>query len=260
MQAMAPWTAFTFTPKFRFTSKSIKKHWNRLHSGDKEPLPQDETLLSAWAMFHRGEFEQAAKTGLSAGLAGYTVANKATCIYASYLEPREKTKQDLFMLVNERACEQIAAQPTNANAYYLQAYALGRYSQGISVAKALAKGLGGKVKSALETTIRLEPQHAEAHIALGTFHAEVIDKVGALIGNMTYGAKKEISYKLLEQGRKLYLDSPALLLEYAHGVALLDSDESSEKITRLYEKIIAIKAADATERLSVELARIELSE
>ena len=62
------------------------------------------------------------------------------------------------------------------------AYALGRYSQGISVAKALAQGLGGKVKNALETTIKLAPKHADAHIALGAFHAEVIDKVGSLLG------------------------------------------------------------------------------
>jgi hypothetical protein len=41
-------------------------------------------------------------------------------------------------------------QPKNANGYYFQAYALGRYSQGISVLKALTDGLGGKIKAALE--------------------------------------------------------------------------------------------------------------
>ena len=35
--------------------------------------------------------------------------------------------------------EQQAGEPKNANAFYWQAYALGRYSQGISVAKALAQ-------------------------------------------------------------------------------------------------------------------------
>ena len=36
-----------------------------------------------------------------------------------------------------RAEAQAAAEPKNANAWYQMAYALGRYSQGISVAKAL---------------------------------------------------------------------------------------------------------------------------
>ncbi|MFX8297259.1 hypothetical protein ABTL30_19790, partial [Acinetobacter baumannii] len=87
----------------------------------------------------------------------------------------------------ERAEAQQAEEPKNANAYYWQAYALGRYGQGISVAKALAQGLGSKVKTALETTIKLAPKHADAHIALGAFHAEVIDKVGKLLGK-TQGA------------------------------------------------------------------------
>ena len=257
---MAPWAPFTFTPKFRFTANSVKKHWHKLHAGDKEPLPQSAELLAAWAMYHRGEFEQAAKAGLKAGLAGYTVANKATCMYANHLEPREKTKLDLFMLVSERAAEQIAADPTSVNGFYLQAYALGRYSQGISVAKALAKGLGGKVKSALETAIRLEPLHAEAHIALGTFHAEVIDKIGALIGSMTYGAKKDTSLKLLEYGMRMCPDSPSALLEYAHGMVLLDADKYADEVTRLYQRTAELKPADATDRLSVELARIELQD
>ena len=47
-----------------------------------------------------------------------------------------------------------------------------------------------KVKNALETTIQLAPKHADAHIALGAFHAEVIDKVGSLLGR-TQGASKD---------------------------------------------------------------------
>src|SRR4029453_13917891 len=112
--------------------------------------------------------------GLKAGEAGITVANKAQAIYANYLEKSEKTKLALFMEVAERAEAQIAADAKNANAPYFMAYALGRYSQGISIAKALAQGLGSKVKSALETTIKLAPKHADAHIALGAVHAAVI--------------------------------------------------------------------------------------
>ena len=94
---------------------------------------------------------------------------------------------------------QVKDDPQNPNAWYWQAYALGRYSQGISVAKALAQGLGSKVKEALQKTIQLQPRHADAHVALGSFHAEVIDKVGSLIGSMTYGARKETGLKMFEQ-------------------------------------------------------------
>ena len=75
------------------------------------------------------------------------MANKSQAIYANYLERSEKTKQALFMEVAERAEERTVEDAKDANAWYCMAYALGRYSQSISIAKALAQGLGGKVKT-----------------------------------------------------------------------------------------------------------------
>ena len=177
---MTTWTAFPFAGDYFFDAESVKKNWARLHAGDAEPLPQDNDVLQAWALFHNGEFQKAMEMGLKIGGAGLTVANKSACIYANYLEKQEKTRLDLYQDVVQRAQAQAQEDPHNVNAIYWQAYALGRYSQGISVAKALAQGLGTKVKDKLENVIKLEPKHADAHIALGAFHAEVIDKVGSL--------------------------------------------------------------------------------
>jgi tetratricopeptide (TPR) repeat protein len=211
-------------------------------------------------LFHNGEFEQAAAAGLNAGGAGITVANNATAIYANYLEPKEKTRLDLFVQVAERAAAQAAQEPENANAWYWQAYALGRYSQGISVAKALAQGLGGKFRNALEKAMTLSPQHADAHIAMGTFHAEVIDKVGALIGAMTYGAKKEQGLQHFQEALRIHPDSAAGMIEYANALVMLEGDRKTQQATQLYEKAAASKPLDAKERLDVEMARLELQE
>ena len=150
--------------------------------------------------------------------------------------------------------------PQNPNAFYWQAYALGRYSQGISVAKALAQGLGGKVKTALENTIQLQPKHADAHIALGAFHAEVIDKVGSLIGGMTYGAKKDIGLQLFQQALKLNFESAIAMIEYANAMVMLEGDKMMKEATRLYQLAAAAKPMDAMERLDVEMAKAELED
>lgn len=261
---MVKWTAFPHTGDYEFDAASVKKHWARLHTGDGEPLPTDAPVLGAWALFHSGEFQKAAEAGLKAGEAGLsggiTVASKATCIYANYLEKKEKTKLELFMEVTERAEAQVAADPKNANAWYWQAYALGRYSQGISVAKALAQGLGGKVKAALEQTIKLQPKHADAHIALASFHAEVIDKVGSLIGGMTYGAKKDTGLKLFQEALKLNPGSAIAMIEYANGLVMLDGDKKMKEATKLYEQAAASKPMDAMERLDVDMAKAELED
>ena len=257
---MAKWTAFPHTGDYAFDAASLKKHWARLHTGDAEPLPKDADVLKAWILFHNGEFQKAAEAGLKTGGDGITVANKATSIYATYLEPKEKTKLDLFMEVAAQAQAQAEAQPHNANAWYWHAYALGRYSQGISVAKALAQGLGSKVKESLEKAIKLSPQHADARIALGAFHAEVIDKVGSLIGGMTYGAKKDTGLKLFQEALKLNPGSAIAMIEYANALVMLEGDKKMQDATKLYEQAATCTPADALERLDVELAKAELED
>ena len=257
---MAAWSPFPHPDAYHFDATSLKTSWARLHQGDGEPWPEDAAVLQAWVLFHNGEFQQAAEAGLQAGGAGITVANKATGIYAQYLEIREKIKFELFLEMAERAQAQQLSDPTNANAYYWQAYALGRYSQGISVAKALADGLGNKVKHALEQTIRLAPQHADAHLALAIFHTDVIDKVGSLIGCMTYGAKKEIGLALFKQALKLNPHSVIARIEYATGLMMLEGDRKEQEATGLYMQAAASSPMDAREWLDVARAKAELQD
>ena len=255
---MAKWTAFPYE-LYDFDAAKLKKQWARLHAGDMEPQPKDAKVLEAWVLFHGGEFQKAFDAGLKAGGAGTTVANKAQSIYANYLEKSEKTKLAMFQEVMARAEAQAAEEPMNPNAHYWMAYAIGRYSQGISVAKALSQGLGNKVKAALETTIKLAPKHADAHIALGAFHAEVIDKVGSLLGK-TQGASKAIGLAMYQQALKLTPASAIAMVEYANGLVMLEGDKRMKDAEKLYADAAACKPADAMERLDVEMAKAELED
>jgi hypothetical protein len=257
---MAKWKAFPHdAADYTYAAAALKKNWARLHAGDAEPLPADDKVLAAWALFHAGEFQKAAEAGLKVGGAGITVANKAQSIYANYLEGSETTKLALFMEVAERAEAQMASEPKNANAHYFMAYALGRYSQGISIAKALSQGLGSKVKAALETAIKLQPKHADAHIALGAFHAEVIDKVGSLLGR-TQGASKDAGLTMFKAALKLNPTSAIAMVEYANGLVMLEGDKKMKEAEKLYADAAACTPMDAMERLDVEMAKAELED
>ena len=258
---MAKWTAFPYNnAAFVYTPATLKKQWARLHAGDAEPFPKDAAVVQAWIHFHAGDFQAAYDAGLAAGGTGITVANKAQGIYANYLEKKEKAKLEMFLEIAERAEAQQGEDAKNPNAYYWQAYALGRYGQGISITKALAQGLGTKVKTALEQAIKLSPKHADAHIALAAFHAEVIDKVGSLIGGMTYGAKKDTGLTLYKEALKLHPGSAIGMIEYANGMVMLEGDKKMKEATKLYEQAAASKPLDATERLDVEMAKAELED
>jgi hypothetical protein len=97
-------------------------------------------------------------------------------------------------------------------------------------------------------------------VALAAFHAEVIDKVGTLIGSMTYGAKKDVGLKLFEQALKLNPGSAIVLIEYANGMVMLEGDRKMKDATKLYQQAAATKPVDAMERLDVEMAKAELAD
>jgi hypothetical protein len=257
---MAKWTAFPFAGEYNFDAVSVKKKWAKLHAGDLEPLPTDKNVLDAWAQFHNGEFQKAQASGLKLGLTGLNVAHKATCIYATYLEKQEARRLELFLEVAKRAEQQISQDQDNINAYYWHAFALGRYSQGISVAKALAQGIGNKVKTNLETVIKRQPNHPDAHIALGAFHAEVIDKVGTLIGAMAYGARRDTGMNMFAQALKLHMESAAGMIEYAHALLMLDGEKMMSEATRLYQLAAQASPLDAMQRLDTVMAKTELTD
>jgi hypothetical protein len=255
---MADWTPFPSAGHDRWDAERLKPVWHRLHQGDAEPWPDEPAVLQAWVLFHNGQFQRAAEAGLAVGDQGMNVANKATCIYANYVEQREQARQDLLLEAAARAEALQSRQPENTGAWYWQAYALGRYSQGISVAKALTQGLGVRIKHALETTIARNPQHVDAHLALATFHAEVIDKVGSMVGGMTYGASKAHGLALYQKAMALNPDSVVTLTEYANGLVMLEGADGLPAANQLLDRAASMEPLDAMERLYVASAKVAL--
>ena len=255
------WTKFPHADDaYVYTAATLKKAWPRLHIGDAEPFPKKAELVEAWIAFHAGDFEKAVRIGLDFGIEGYSVAHKASCIYATYLEKSDKKKIAMFEEVAERCERQQAEQPDNAAGYYWHAYALGRYAQGISIVKALAQGIAPKVRASLDKTIKLAPKHADAHIALGAFHAEIIASVGAMIGGLTYGVKKEEGYKAFKKAIELNPDTAIGRIEYANALVTLDGKKKMDDAVKLYEEAAAVDPQDAMERLDVEAAKEELED
>ncbi len=282
--AKAGWKKFPYADKaYDYAGPALKKAWDKLHRGDREPFPDEawvkktlaahpkldtktppakvaEALQDAWRAFHAGDFGGAVDQGEALGPIGYNVANKAANIYATYLETDDRRQLEIFQQSAARAEKLQAIAKDLPNAFYFHASALGRYGQFISIAKALAEGLGSKVKSSLDKALALAPDHAEAHIALGAYNAEIVAKVGALVGGLTYGASKDNAVKHFEAARKLTPDSPIARIEYANGLVSLFGKAKLAAATKLYEEAAAAKPLDAMERLDQQAAIDELAD
>ncbi len=253
---MAKWNKFPHDQKaITYAGDALKKNWDALHEGDGEPFPKETNLQEAWRQYHAGNFAEAAALG-----EGTVVAAKATAIYATYLEKKDAAKVKLFQEAMEIADAVRELDKKNANAHYQYAYAAGRYSQSISIIKALKEGYGSKIKAALESVIKLYPKHAEAQTAMGAYHAEIIDKVGAMVGKLTYGTSRDAAVEHYEKALKLTPQSAIAHIEYANGLLMLFGDKEMDKATALYEKAAGMKGKDAMEILDIEAAKEELED
>jgi hypothetical protein len=275
------WTPFPHdADPYHYDGDSLLEHWERLHEGDREPYPDTdhvqqldsdydildgasasevaEQLQQAWRLYHAGEFSAAADLGESLGTIGSFVANKADGIHANYLEDDDKRALKRYQAIAQRAAEAADQMPEHANSHYFRAFALGRYSQGISITKALAQGIGGQVKECLDAALEIEPEHADAHTAMGLYHAEILDKVGKMIGGLTYGANADAARKHLLQSLDYAPNSAIARIECANGLLLLDGDKGYDQASDLYVEASEMKPADAMEHLDIDLARSEL--
>jgi len=277
------WAAFPHDAKgFTYPGDALKKAWPKLHAGDCEPFPDDKraaalikaagksapkgmdaaglatALQDAWRAFHRGDFKAAFEAGDKLGPVGASVAAKALGIHATYLVDDDEEKLKRFEQAASLAETAIKVLPDEANSHYRHAFALGRYSQGLSIAKALKQGIAGKVRTSLDTALELAPKHAEAHTALALYHAEIIGKIGAMIGGLTYGAKASEAESHIKTALKLTPDSPIAHIEHGNVLMLLHGDRKEAAAAAEYEKSAGIKPLDAMEALDASYAKSQI--
>jgi len=259
--AARKWVSF-HDPQAQFVLEgaALRKAWPRLHRGDREPWPAGNRAAgrqAAWRAFHAGQFQQAVDAATDLGVAGAAPANKAAGVYATYLAKDDASAIHILREAIDRGERAVDELPDEANSHYFLAFVLGRYSQRISVVKALAEGLGSQIQKALEQALELEPKHAEAHVALGVFHAEVVDKLGGLAARLGFGASRDAALRHFDTAMELAPESPVVRLEYARSLRLLAPRESA-RMTALLEAAAAITPADAMESLDVSAARAAL--
>lgn len=256
---------------FERTPDDLEKAWPKLHKGDCEPFPSpariqtldrshpdpqaaSEAMIQAWCHYHAGNFARAVEMAEEIGLIAHAVANKASGIYADYLEDDESSQLAIYEEGMARAQAAMEAFPDDPNAHYFHAFMTGRYSQCISMAKALKDGLAGQVKADVLRTLKLAPKHAEAWLALGLFHAEVINKVGKMVGGMTYGANANEAVAAFDKALKLTPKSPIAWIEYGNGLYLLYGDKKLDESNEAYIKASQLSPMDAMEKLDVAYA------
>lgn len=267
--------------RYFYRGTALRDQWDKLHRCDREPwpdapwiaslvhgqrpaaaelktlggaLPVATQLQEAWRAFHAGEYSHAIGRGVKLGPFGAAVASKAAAVQSLSAGQGGAAVLELLTSAAARGEQAASLLPGYVNAHYTLALVLGRYAQHISILRALAEGLAGRVESRLRRTLELEPGHAEAHVALGLYQAEIIHHVGMLAG-LAYGVSVKAALEHLQRAQRLAPASPVIAVEHARGLMLLDETVHRDEAVALHEQASRCEPRDAMEALYVERAR-----
>ncbi len=193
--------------------------------------------------FEEGRFLEAASLAEALGTSeGYTLAAQSLAVYGHHVAVGDDRKEFLerAMKLGEEA---VRADSANAEAYYRSAHAAGRYAQSVGKITALRRGLAGKIRGLLEDTLAISPDFAEAHMALGSWHAGIAS--AGRIARFLYKGNRNDAVIHFERALELEPDSRVILLEFALCLPELDREGGRERAVGLLSKAAGLPVRDA---------------
>ncbi len=209
-----------------------------------------QTAATVEKLVDDGKFQEAYEAGLRLGSAeGLILAARAASYFAGY-QAKDSEKADWFGRAEAAARRAIQADGSNAEAYFELARAQGRLSQYRGILESL--GLASGIKENLDRTIRLNPRHAGAKVALALWHHSLISKnVGWL-----YGANGNQILPLFNEAIQL---EPQIIIHKVELAGVLAAQGKKEDARKQYEAALAIPPKTAADRYDLERARREMA-
>lgn len=206
------------------------------------------------ALVDAGRFQEAYEAGLRLGTPeALALAAKGASFFALY-QAKPEEKRTWFERAEKAASQAIAKNPDYAEGYFERARALGRLSQFKGILEALAEGLAPRIRSDLERTLKLDPNHAGAMVALALWHFELVQK-GWLVAT-TQGADGARVEPLMKRAIELEPEGIIHRVEYAKVLAAWGKREEARK---QLEVALSLPAKTAADRYDQERARQELA-
>lgn len=202
-----------------------------------------QSMDDARTAFEEGRFLQAADLAEAfQSSEGYALAAQSLAAHGHFMATGDERKGFLerAMRLGEAA---VRADSSNAEAYYQSAHAVGRYAQSVGKLTALRRGLAGKIRGLLEDTLAIRPDFAEAHMALGSWHAGIAS--AGRVARFIYKGNRKDAVIHYERALELEPDSKVILMEYALNLPELDREGGRERAGALLSKAAELPVLDA---------------
>ena len=201
-----------------------------------------QSLDEAMAAYTEGRFLEAAALAEAAGTSdGYSLAARSLAVHGHYVAT-DAERDELLERAVEMGERAVLADSADLEAQVAYAHALGRRAQSAGAMTAIREGIAGKVRDVLMGVLAADPDHAIAHMALASWHAD-LDAAGR-VARWMYGGSKEDAVFHFERALELAPDSKVVLMEYGVRLARLDEESGRERAREMLERALDLPVRD----------------
>jgi hypothetical protein len=207
---------------------------------------QAATTEDIFALYVRGDFEQAARLGE----ASHTAPSLAIAARAVLADEVLRDRPCLSCLERAEALarQAVAADPHFALGQVWLAVALGYQARIIGAVKARVKNSPAQSRAALDAAVADDPKNAFAVSALGGWHIEIVRGGGAFLARLAYGARESDALALFDRAQRLAPANVAVRYQIALSLAGFDAGKYRGKIAADLKAALAATPETAYER------------
>lgn len=209
--------------------------------------------------FDEGRYLEAADLAESLGTSeGHALAANALAVYGHYVSA-DDDRQPILERARSLADKALALDGTSAEARFQVAHTMGRYAQSIGPTKALRQGFVGGFREAIDAVLELDPDLAKARLSLASWHADIVDGFGRMIGRMTYGATVKAAMENYERTLELAPEEKVVYYEFARGLSAIGGRKDRPRVRELLTQALELPVRNDFDRIIHERAKADLA-
>ncbi|MYB35047.1 MAG: hypothetical protein F4X92_08000 [Gammaproteobacteria bacterium] len=203
------------------------------------------TLEEAETAYAEGRYLEAARMAEKAGGAsGFALAANSLNTHALYYAEKDE-QSGLFRHAMDLAERAIEIDPKSLRGHFELVRAMGKYAQGIGRVKAMNEKYAEQIREHLEFALSLDDNFADAHLALGSWHAGLVEVMGSFLAGILFGANRKDAVFHIE--RALDLDREGIDIHYgsANGFLALGKRKYRKKAEDLLSRVAELPVQES---------------
>lgn len=215
-----------------------------------DPKPLAAAIQQAWRYHYEGKFQQSYELGMQLGAAGSTPAIYSKLMYSNFMLHSAAEKLESFNALATLAEEFLSLTPGYDFGEFGLVYAHVRILEHLKTSAALGTGFLGSTQKTLRQFTARHPENSLYPTTLGGVRAGVVERVGSMVGRISYGATEKNTIASFQQALAIEDRLPVIYNEFIVALSRINPKKHQQLIEDLSQTCLGLTAYSAEEALN----------